>query len=291
MIGVVGLGRMGRPLALSLVGKGADVVGWDSSAAACQAASDDGLAVAPDLMALSRCGQVILSLPSSEAVSSVLLSREGLVEVVAEGSLFIDTSTTDHETALSLERTCNEAGRWYVDAPVSGGPASAAAGSLVAMVGGSERAVHLAQQTLSLVCEDVIHVGEAGSGQAAKLCHQLMAFGEVALFAEAMTVAEAAGVPRSVFARVAAKGAAGSAIVQTYASKVAAGSGPTTYTVHEAHEELSAFLRLSDKHDCRGLAARAVHAAFAQAATVGAGAADLIAVAEAAADGRPRLEP
>ena len=194
-VGVVGLGRMGLAMATTLQRAGVPVAGFDIAAAARDRASAKGLEVAggqADL--LQACTIVLASLPDDAAVTALVEGSGGLLDGPA-GRLLIDTSTVEPRTSRRLEATLQAAGHAMLDAPVSGGPAGAEAGTLTVMLGGSEADLARAQPVFAALARTVVHVGPSGAGAVAKLVNNLLCAAHLLTNGEAMRLAEAAGVP------------------------------------------------------------------------------------------------
>lgn len=187
-VAFVGLGKMGLPMARRLVAAGHDLVGFDldpSRVAALGAPTADSPEEAAD-----GADAVLVSLPSPAAVEEVL-RRVALA--VPPGALAADLSTSPPglSRSLAVELTMLD----LLDAPVSGGPRGAEAGTLTVMVGGSEEAFARALPLLESIGELVVRVGDHGAGQIAKLCNNLIAGATMTAIAEACAIAEREGIP------------------------------------------------------------------------------------------------
>jgi 3-hydroxyisobutyrate dehydrogenase len=188
-IGLVGLGRMGAAMAAHLAGTGAEVAGFDLDPAR------GGLPRVEDVAA----PVVILSLPSEPAVEAVL---ESLLPALPAGAVVADTSTISPIAARAFAERCAARGVGYLDAPVSGGPAGAAAGTLTVMLGGEPDVLARARPVLDLIAARVLHVGGPGAGQVAKLVNNLLVATHLAVAGEALRIGEAAGVPAAALLEV-----------------------------------------------------------------------------------------
>lgn len=189
-VGVIGLGQMGLAMAGRLVETGASVLGYDLDPARCVEAARRGVTVvaAPDRAAAAL---VILSLPHARAVEAVLV---GLLARLPQGAVVADTSTL---SPIEAREFAVAAAVWqmsYLDAPVSGGPAGAAAGTLTMMLGGDAAAIETARPGLDRIAGKLIHVGGPGAGQVAKLVNNLMVATHLAVAAEALRLGALAGV-------------------------------------------------------------------------------------------------
>jgi 2-hydroxy-3-oxopropionate reductase len=196
VVGIIGLGQMGAPMARVLAGAGWRVVGWDVVPAGVEAVAGDGVEAAPDIAAVARSVPIVItSLPDAATVRAVALGEGGLAGAGHHPDLLVvDTSTTTPSDARVLAADLAAQGVSFLDAPVTGGPAGAAAGRLGIMVGGDEAQVARARPVLDTVGSTVVHCGPVGAGQVVKACNQLIVVAALGAVAEALTLAEAAGV-------------------------------------------------------------------------------------------------
>ena len=194
-IGFIGLGNMGLPMALNLIKAGYQVEGVDLNPAAIdklKAAGGSNAEFAK--VAAARCDVVITMLPAGKHVSEVYLGSGGIVENANPGTLLIDCSTIDVETARAVATAAEARGLLMLDAPVSGGVGGAAAGTLTFMVGGSPQAFTRAQTILDKMGKTIVHAGGAGTGQAAKICNNMILGISMIAVSEAFVLAEKLGL-------------------------------------------------------------------------------------------------
>lgn len=174
-IGFVGLGNMGGPMAANLVRAGHRVTGYDVSPVALEALRAAGGAGAGSAAAAADgAGILVTMLPAGQHVRAVLAGPNGLLPLLRPGTLLVDCSTIDVETARAMAAAAAAQGCAMLDAPVSGGTSGAAAGTLTFMVGGDTDAFARAQEVLGAMGKTIVHAGPAGAGQAAKLCNNLI---------------------------------------------------------------------------------------------------------------------
>jgi len=174
-IGFLGLGNMGRPMALNLVKAGHKVAGFDLSKAACDAAAADGLAIATDgAGAVKGADIVITMLPAGKHVVGAYTGAMNLLGAAKPGTLFIDCSTIDIASARTAAKAATDKEMLAVDAPVSGGVGGAAGATLTFMVGGADEAFAKAKPILEAMGKKIVHCGGAGNGQAAKICNNMI---------------------------------------------------------------------------------------------------------------------
>ena len=189
-IAFIGLGNMGLPMAQNLIKAGHQVEGVDLNPASIEklkAAGDTSVEFAK--VAASRADVVITMLPAGKHVRDVYLGAGGIVENANAGTLLIDCSTIDVETAREVASAAEARGLLMLDAPVSGGVGGAAAGTLTFMVGGSTQAFTRAQSILEKMGKTI-----AGAGQAAKICNNMILGISMIAVSEAFVLAEKLGL-------------------------------------------------------------------------------------------------
>ncbi|MTI17384.1 3-hydroxyisobutyrate dehydrogenase [Rhodobacteraceae bacterium RKSG542] len=194
-IGFIGLGNMGGPMAANLVKAGHKVLGFDLSAEAVERhVAAGGVAASSAREAATNVDVVVTMLPAGKHVRSIYLGDEGLVSTANTGTLFIDSSTIDVDSSRAVAADATAAGMHMVDAPVSGGAVGAAAGTLTFMVGGSDEAMALARPFLDIMGKSIVHAGDAGAGQAAKICNNMLLGISMIGTCEAFVLAEKLGL-------------------------------------------------------------------------------------------------
>lgn len=197
-VAFIGLGNMGGGMAANLVKAGHDVRAFDLSDAALAKAAAAGCAVfAAARAAVEGADAVISMLPNGAIVADVY--RSDVIGAAPAGALLIDCSTIDVATARAVAADAAAKGYAMVDAPVSGGIAAAAAGTLTFMVGGSDAAFARAEPVLSAMGKAVIHAGASGAGQAAKICNNMILGATMAVTCEAFALAEKLGLDAQRF--------------------------------------------------------------------------------------------
>ena len=196
-IAFIGLGNMGLPMAKNLLAGGHRVIGVDLSPANLAAAQAAGLELAPSAgAAAAEADLVVTMLPAGPHVRAVYGNADGVIASARPGTLFIDSSTIDVDSARAVIAQAEAAGHMMLDAPVSGGTGGAAAGTLTFMVGGSETAFAKAQPYLSLMGKNIVHAGGPGTGQAAKICNNMILGISMIAVSEAFALADKLGLER-----------------------------------------------------------------------------------------------
>ncbi|MBX9461971.1 MAG: 3-hydroxyisobutyrate dehydrogenase [Aquamicrobium sp.] len=191
-IAFIGLGNMGNPMAANLVKAGHQVRGFDLVADNLTAAAANGVAVADNATAAVDGAEVVVTmLPAGKHVLAVY---GDIVAAAGKGTLFIDSSTIDVDSARKAHAIAGEAGMLSIDAPVSGGVGGAEAGTLTFMAGGSKEAFAKCEPILRPMAGKVVHCGDAGAGQAAKICNNMILGISMIGVGEAFVLAEKLGL-------------------------------------------------------------------------------------------------
>ena len=192
VIGFIGLGNMGAPMAANLLRAGHAVRGYDLSPVAAATATDLGLDLAGSVQeAVATADIVITMLPAGKHVAACYAD---ILPAAKPDTLFIDCSTIDVTAAQAAHAAAAAAGMASVDAPVSGGVGGAQAGTLTFMAGGAEAAFARAEPILAAMGKRIVRCGEAGSGQAAKVCNNMILGISMIAVSEAFVLAEKLGL-------------------------------------------------------------------------------------------------
>ena len=200
-IGFIGLGNMGAGMAANLVKAGHAVRAFDVVAAAVQRSPALPAVSAADAVADAEA--VITMLPAAAHVRAVYQTE--VFSAAPLGAMLIDCSTIDVATARDLAKAAAERGYEMADAPVSGGVAASAAGTLTFMVGASADGFARAQPVLAQIGKAVIHAGAAGAGQAAKICNNMLLGASMIATCEAFSLAQKLGLDPQVFFDISSK--------------------------------------------------------------------------------------
>jgi len=191
-IAFIGLGNMGNPMAANLVKAGHTVHGFDLLPENLKTAGEHGITVMASAAAAAKDADVVVTmLPAGKHVIAVY---EDLASKAKKGALFIDSSTIDVDSARRAHSIASSAGHLSVDAPVSGGTGGAAAGTLTFMAGGAKDAFAKAEPILKPMAGRIVHCGDAGAGQAAKICNNMILGISMIAVGEAFVLAEKLGL-------------------------------------------------------------------------------------------------
>ena len=200
-VGFIGLGNMGMPMAQNLLKAAYEVTGFDLNAHATELLAANGGTSANSVADACKAADVVITmLPAGEQVHDVYLGAEGVLGAVAPGTLLIDSSTIDVQSARDVAQAAQDKGLAMVDAPVSGGVTGAEAATLTFMVGGSDDAFERARPVLEKMGKTIVHAGGPGNGQAAKICNNMILGASMIVVCEAFLLAEKLGLdPQKLF--------------------------------------------------------------------------------------------
>lgn len=194
-IGFIGLGNMGGPMARNLIKAGHELRVFDLSAQAMAAAESAGAKVASTAAGVVEGSEAVVTmLPAGPHVRATYLGADGLFAAAKKPTLFIDCSTIDVESARVVAAEAHALGHLFADAPVSGGVGGATAGTLTFMVGGPDDAFTRAQPLLAAMGKNIVHAGGPGTGQAAKICNNMILAISMIGVSEAFVLGEKLGL-------------------------------------------------------------------------------------------------
>jgi 3-hydroxyisobutyrate dehydrogenase len=237
--GIVGLGQMGRGIARNLDKAGRLAAAWDVSEAARGAA---GLSAA---VALAPPGEfrdlktVIFVVPGSAQIEDVLAGQGGLLERPHQGQVLIDLTTSHPAATRAMTAQARASGREYIDCGMTGGAKAADAGTLTLMVGGNKETVEAARPLLGAIAGKVLYIGEAGSGHAMKLVHNMICHTIFFATSEGCLLAEKLGIPLETAVAVLNAGNARSFISeQRFPNHIVSGSFDGRSTVANLAKDL-----------------------------------------------------
>ena len=242
-VAFIGLGNMGGGMAANLAKAGHDVQAFDLSEEALERAVQHECAPANSAAeACKDADAVVTMLPAGQHVASVY--RESVLGHAPASAILMDCSTIDVATARAVEEEAAAQGYVMVDAPVSGGIAAAEAGTLTFMVGGSDEGFERAREFLEKMGKAVIHAGGAGSGQAAKICNNMLLGATMAATCEAFVLAQKLGLDPQVFFDISSKASGQSWSMTSYCP--VPGVGPETPADRDYEGGFMAQLMLKD---------------------------------------------
>lgn len=210
-IGFIGLGTMGRHMAANLQKAGFEVVAYDVATSAVELAAQHGATAARSVKEVGeRSDMVILMLPNTPDVQSVVYGDGGLMANPPSARLIVDMSTIAPGAVRQISADLIQHQIAFIDAPVSGGPVGAENAGLTIMAGGEEAAFQRALPVFRAMGTTITHVGVSGAGQTLKLCNQLICGVNIQAICEALALGRASGVDLSVMREVLLGGSAAS---------------------------------------------------------------------------------
>ncbi len=225
-IGFVGLGDIGAPMAMRVLDAGHPLTVYNRTSEKTRPFAEKGARVAASLAELAQaCDVILLCVSNGEAVEQVVFGAGGLAESGRAGLVVVDLSTIHPVHAQQMAaRLAAERGMAWVDAPVSGGPAGARAGTLAVMAGGEAATVERVRPVLLAFGGRVTHMGPVGCGMATKACNQMLNFGTGAVVAETLNFAARFGIDPSLIPEAVAGGFADSNVLRHYGQQMVAGT-------------------------------------------------------------------
>jgi 3-hydroxyisobutyrate dehydrogenase len=242
-IAFIGLGHMGGGMAPNLAKAGHEVRAFDLVPEAVQHAAEGGCTPAASAAEAVRDADVVITmLPAARHVRAVF--HDDVAPNAKPGALLIDCSTIDVQSAREIGEEMKAKGFDFVDAPVSGGIAAAAAGTLALMVGGTDEQFERAKPFLEPMAKAVIHAGELGAGQAAKICNNMILGATMAATVEGFTLAKKLGLDLQTFFDISSKASGQSWSMTSYCP--VPGVGPETPADHDYEGGFAAALMLKD---------------------------------------------
>ena len=206
----IGLGDMGRSMALHLAKKreseSEEVVAFDLDPARIEGLDAPGLVATTDPRKMAGAEVLFLCLPDGNVVEAALFGADGVAAGLADGAIVVDLSTTAHGKALEIGRRLAAEGKKFLDAPVSGAPAGAAAGTLTVMVGGDPATFEAVRPLIARIGTNVLHMGPSGSGQLTKTVNNVIYDINIAALAEVLPMAVAMGLDPEKLAQIVTTG-------------------------------------------------------------------------------------
>jgi 3-hydroxyisobutyrate dehydrogenase-like beta-hydroxyacid dehydrogenase len=220
-IAFIGLGLMGRPMALNLEKAGAKLTVNTRNPETLNTFEDLGVATAgTPADAAADADIVIICVANTEALENVLLGEDGVIDGMEEGTIVIDMGTTAIDATRRFADAVEDAGGEWLDAPVSGGTHGAETGTLSIMVGGDDETFERAERVFRVLGNRVTHVGDVGAGQIAKAANQMIVGVTIGAVAEAFSMAEEGGVDIASLREALTGGFADSTVLQQHGKRM-----------------------------------------------------------------------
>jgi 2-hydroxy-3-oxopropionate reductase len=232
VVGFVGLGTMGREMALNLLKSGYAVHAYDVRKEAIDDLVTQGATGAQSLADATRDADIVISmLPDTPQVEEIVYGEGGLLTAPPQGRLFVDMSTISPVAVRRMHTDLKAAGVAFLDAPVSSGPVGAKNASLSIMVGGDSDAFLRAEPSFRAMGTTITHVGEVGAGQTVKLCNQLVCAINLQAICEALALGRASGVDLNQLRNVLLGGSAASWMLDKLGPAMIAGDASAGFRI------------------------------------------------------------
>jgi 3-hydroxyisobutyrate dehydrogenase-like beta-hydroxyacid dehydrogenase len=275
-VGFIGVGNMGGPMCRNIIrNTNHDVSVFDLNAAAVRACTALGATAGAGAAAVAAEADVVFtSLPMPRHVEEVALGKGGIADSAKRGSVYIDLSTNDPTTAKRVAAGMAEKGIAMLEAPVSGGVARAADGTIVIMVGGDAAVFEAQLPLLKSFSKEVIHVGGIGMGSVAKLCNNMLAFCNAAAAAEALMLGKMAGIDVHKLYDVICNASGNSDQFRGMGAKAFARNFEPGFALDLAHKDLRLALAMADEVGLPGMIAPQVMNLMRVARAAGMGSGD-----------------
>jgi 3-hydroxyisobutyrate dehydrogenase len=222
-LGYIGIGLMGKPMVLRLLAAGHEVTVWNRSREKLAPVLDKGAKAAASPADVARASEIVMMcVTDQKAAEAVLFSSEGISQAGKKGLLVVDFSSIAPASAREFSRRLDEKGIGMIDAPVSGGVPGAEKGTLAIMAGGKAEHIERVRPVVMHLAQRFTRMGDAGAGQVTKLCNQIIVGSLFPVIAEAIRLAEAAGVDAKSLPDALKGGFADSLPLQIFGARMAA---------------------------------------------------------------------
>jgi len=247
-LGFVGLGQMGRPIALNLLKSGAQLVVSDRSDESFGAFRERGAAATTNVSELADADIIFLCLPNGKIVHEFLLGEDGLIRRLKPGQTVVDLSTITHTTTTAVASALNAGGIAFLDAPISGMEARAVDGTLTVMCGGERKVFYRVKPFLECIGNKILFMGPAGSGQLTKLINQLLFDINAAALAEILPMAVKLGLDPDLVGEVVNSGTGRSYASEFFVPRILQRHFSDGYPMAHAYKDLVSGAELGANH-------------------------------------------
>ncbi len=248
VVGWIGLGLMGKPMAANLVKKGYKLVVWNRTRAKADDLARAGAAVAASPEEAAAAADILFTIVSDPpALEAVLWGAKGALAGLRRGSVLVDSSTVSPALARRVAEACGERGIEFLDAPVTGGTWGAEKGEVVFMIGGEKKTLDRVEPVLLAMGKRFFHLGPHGAGQTVKLAMNMLLALEVQALAEGLALVEAAGVPGQRMVEVMESSMGRAPLLDVKAPLLLKQEFPPSFPLRLMHKDLSLALELANQ--------------------------------------------
>ncbi|RQZ38571.1 MULTISPECIES: NAD(P)-dependent oxidoreductase [Burkholderiaceae] len=250
-VGVIGLGNMGRGMALSLKRGGFNVLGFDAAPGVADKLQEEGVQARASISDITRDADVlILSLPTSDIVEQVVLGEGGVAASAKPGLIVVDTTTAEPGSTRKVAAALAERKVGFVDGPVSGGPKGAATATMTMVLGGSDADVAAVEPILAVMSAKRVHVGPVGAGHVTKIINNMLTGVHLLAASEAVRAAEANGVdPEKLVEALNGGSGKNSATLTNYPTWIFNGKFDSGFTMKLMRKDVRLAMALLDSAD------------------------------------------
>lgn len=250
-VGVIGLGNMGRGMALSLKRGGFNVLGFDAAPGVADKLQEEGVQACASISDITRDADVlILSLPTSDIVEQVVLGEGGVAASAKPGLIVVDTTTAEPGSTRKVAAALAERKVGFVDGPVSGGPKGAATATMTMVLGGSDADVAAVEPILAVMSAKRVHVGPVGAGHVTKIINNMLTGVHLLAASEAVRAAEANGVdPQKLVEALNGGSGKNSATLTNYPTWIFNGKFDSGFTMKLMRKDVRLAMALLDSAD------------------------------------------
>ena len=247
-IAFIGLGQMGRPMALNMLKSGVNLTVSSASGRHFVELEGCGAKVTRDPAVLARADIVFLCLPGTAQVRDMLFGSHGIAALMRQDQIVVDTSTSDYLETRAFAGKLGERGIGFIDAPVSGMEKRAIEGTLTAMCGGNVEIFDRVRPYLSCVANSILHMGDAGSGQLAKLVNQLLFDINCAALAEVLPMAAKLGIDPEKIGKIINSGTGRSYASEFFIPRILEGNFSDGYPLKHAYKDIESGAKAGASH-------------------------------------------
>lgn len=247
-IGFIGLGHMGKHMALNILKNGNELIVCDINTDAFNEFNKKGVETTTDLSKVAKAEIIFLSLPNTEIVKEVLLGEKGIIKHCRKGQIVVDLSTITYKGTLEIASRFKEKDIAFIDAPVSGMESRAIDGSLTIMCGGGKKDFEKIKPLLKYLGKKIINMGDSGNGQLTKLINQLLYDINVAALAEVLPMAKKLGLDPVMVGEVVNSGTGRSHASEFFIPRILKGEFHEAYLMKDAYKDLISAANISVDH-------------------------------------------
>ena len=271
-IGLIGLGGMGRGLALNMAAKGVDITVTDIDAARVEAAVARGARAGDSADAMARdCEILMICVTTAEVVQSIALGPEGVLARMAPGAVLVDHTTVSAEHVDRMRAACAQAGVHYAEAPMTRTPAHAERGEVNILFGGEEALLERLRPVFETYAENIFHVGPAGHAIRLKLIHNYIAFANVASFCEGFALAAKEGLDMTKVIGIISAAGGKSGMMDLYGEMTLRRDFTPHMSLSNAEKDVRYYAEWLEQAGLPAFMARSVQQTYALAAILGHG--------------------